>query len=63
VDGFSTKALVQTALIAAALFVAFLLGESLWRRYRSQDSQSFVNKSNDRFSFGRFQPVILLISR
>jgi hypothetical protein len=33
-DGFSTKALVKTGLIAAVLFVAFLLAESLWQKSR-----------------------------
>jgi len=33
-DGFSTKALAKTALIAAVLFVIFLLAESLWHRSR-----------------------------
>ena len=35
-DGFSTKALVQTALLAAGLFVVFLLAEALWRKHRKQ---------------------------
>ena len=33
-DGFPTMALAKTALIASVLFVAFLLVESLWRKYR-----------------------------
>ena len=33
-DGFPAMALAKTALIAAVLFVAFLLVEFLWRKYR-----------------------------
>ena len=34
VDGIETRALVQTALLASVLFVAFLVGEALWKKYR-----------------------------
>ena len=34
VDGIEMRALVQTALLASVLFVGFLVGEALWKKYR-----------------------------
>ncbi|MBT8084620.1 MAG: hypothetical protein HKN35_04725 [Woeseia sp.] len=34
-DGFSTEALIKTALLAAAIFVVFLLAEALWKKLRN----------------------------
>jgi hypothetical protein len=33
-DGFPATALAKTALVASVLFLAFLLAESLWHKYR-----------------------------